>query len=282
MDQTCQDFCKDGRTELCTAAIKNHCFKNNNANMSTPYCKTAVTYKYTTTPFDNEMREYCNQIPNKPGSGSGRQKDLSKMVITTTPGKTASDIDQTLEYPICACYDEQLIKKKFSNVKQENANAQFVSNPQCFLSNCKNDPKAYRKKDPHDGCKITMCIIDTDAINIVKSNDVKFENNCGPGAASIVNGGAGTPSITGSPSAPSTPTTTSTSTPTTTSTSTATTTGTTIKDCKKTKCDKLQDQLKSSYFNYDDLNDDNKHIFIALICLIIFLLFFIIYMSSSD
>ena len=272
MDQACQNFCKDNNLEYCTAAIKNHCFKNNNANMSSEYCKTAVRHKYTTSPFDDEMREYCNVLPNKPGSGSGRQRDLSKMVISTTPGKTASDIDNTLENPICSCFDEQLIKKKFSNVKQANAKDAFVTNPQCFLANCKNDPKAYKKKEPNDGCKITMCIIDADAINIVKSSDVKIENNCGPGAASITNGVPGTPGTPGAntPGADAP------------STSTTTTTGTTTKDCKKTKCVTLEEQIKSKYFNYDDLNDNNKNIFVRLICLLIFLLFFIIYMASSD
>ena len=268
MDQACQNFCKDNRIEHCTAAIKNHCFKNNNANMSSEYCKTAVRHKFITSPFDDEMREYCNVLPDKPGSGSGRQRDLSKMVISTTPGKTASDIDNTLENPICSCFDEQLIKKKFSNVKQANAKDAFVTNPQCFLANCKNDPKAYKKKEPNDGCKITMCIIDADAINIVKSSDVKIENNCGPGAASITNGVPGTPGTPGAntPGADAP------------STSTTTTTGTTTKDCKKTKCVTLEEQIKNKYFNYNDLNDNNKNIFVGLICLLIFLLFFIIYM----
>ena len=117
-----------------------------------------------------------------------------------------------------------------------------------------------------------MCIIDADAINIVKSSDVKIENNCGPGAASITNGVPGTPGTPGAntPGADAP------------STSTTTTTGTTTKDCKKTKCVTLEEQIKSKYFNYDDLNDNNKNIFVRLICLLIFLLFFIIYMASSD
>jgi len=263
MDQTCQNFCKDEKITKCTAAIRNHCFKNNGANMSTPYCKTAIVHKDMRETFDKEMLEYCNVIPNKPGTGNGRQKDLSKMAISATPGKTASEIDSTLENPICACFDEKLVQKKFSTITNEEKRNLLANNPICFLANCKNDPQAYTKKvAPGQECKITLCSIDIPGgVSVIKSENVEISNNCGPGSASNdpLAGGTGGTIQSGKPI--------------------ETSSATGIKDCKKTKCDTLQDQLKSSYFNYDDLNDNNKHIFIALICLIIFLLFFIIYMS---
>jgi hypothetical protein len=257
MNQICQEFCKDESIDKCTAAIRNHCFKNDSANMSTPYCKTAVVAANKRgANFDTEMREYCNLIPNILGSGSGRQRNLSNMEISAAVGKTASEID-TLENPVCACFDEKLIQKKFSSISNEEKRNLLNLNPVCFLGNCKNDPKAYQKKmSPGGNCEIVLCDIDIKKLTAIQTTNIKIQNNCGQGSASndpLLGITEGTSS---------------------------TTTGN--KDCKKTKCDKLLDQLKSSYFNYDHLNDDNKRIFVALICLIFFLLFFIIYMSSSD
>ena len=209
--------------------IRNHCFKNNGANMTTLYCQTAVVHKDMQNIFDKEMREYCNVIPNVPGSGSGRQKDLTNMELSGATGKTASEIDK-LENPICACFDEKLIQKKLSSITNQDKRDTMINNPICFLANCKNDPQAYKKKiTPGGDCKITLCSIDiSGGENIIQSENVTIKNDC-------------------------------------------------IKDCKKTRCDTLQDQIKSSYFDYDDLNDNNKYIFVALICLIIFLLIFIFY-----
>ena len=136
-----------------------------------------------------------------------------------------------------------------------------------------------------------MCLIEADSINIVKSVDTKFVNNCGPGAITndpLAGKTPGTPGTSSTPGTTSTPGTSSTSSTSSTSGTTETvgptgTPGTTgIKDCKKSKCLTLQEQLKNKYFNYNDLNDNNKNIFIGLICSIILLFFFIIYMASSD
>jgi hypothetical protein len=236
--------------------------------MSTPYCKTAIVHKDMRETFDKEMLEYCNVIPNKPGTGNGRQKDLSKMAISATPGKTASEID-TLENPICACFDEKLVQKKFSTITNEEKRNLLANNPICFLANCKNDPQAYKKKvTPGEECKIVLCSIDIPGgVSVIKSEHVTIKNDCGPGSASNdpLAGGTGGTIQSGKPIE--------------TSSTSSTSSATGIKDCKKTKCDNLQDQFKSSYFNYDNLNDNNKHIFIAFICLIIFLIIFIIYMS---
>jgi hypothetical protein len=210
-DQSCKTFCEKNPKKSKTA-IEKYCFANNGANIKPDsWCANMLIHSELQGEYTNQMNTFCNVNKNIPGSGAGIQKDLSNMRLSRTPGKTAEDLDKTLENPICACFDKELVKTKYLNVTNPDTYTTFISYPECFLYDCVNGPKAYKKTKPP--CDIKMCTIDIQNLGITNSKDIKIENNCGnkpdtpaapgtpgtPGAAgaSGAAGAAGTPGASG-------------------------------------------------------------------------------------
>jgi len=191
-DQSCKTFCEKNPKKSKTA-IEKYCFANNGANIKPDsWCANMLIHSELQGEYTNQMNTFCNVNKNIPGSGAGIQKDLSNMKLSRTPGKTAEDLDKTLENPICACFDKELVKTKYLNVTNSDTYTTFVSYPECFLYDCVNGPKAYKKTKPP--CDITMCTIDIQNLGITNSKDIKIENNCGKKAD--------TPAAPGTPGTP--------------------------------------------------------------------------------
>lgn len=266
-DQTCQQFCTNNNINICKNAIKNFC-KGDYIKYNT-YCQNTLVHPLMRGEHDIEISRHCNN--------EGKQSNLES-VKTNSVDRTAKNID-TLENPICACYDEGLINAKFSHITKSDLKTTFTSRPQCFYYNCMNDPKAYKK--PNGDCNITICSIDLNEVGISNSNNITIANNCGPSGPSD-SGDSGSTSGSSSINSEN------------------------VIDCQmsdwspcskkcsegiqirekildpinggkvcgpiiqtcKIPCTTLEEQIKNTYFNYNDLNKNNKIIFIVIIIII--------------
>jgi hypothetical protein len=293
-NKACKEFCVEDNIPLCMSAIKNYC--KGNTIKSDPWCQTTLVHPKMRGLHDTEMQNYCNGIGKQRNLVAvGEQKNLN--IVDATADEKSKEILDRLENPICACFDNNLINKKFDHVKNEKYKPMFTSRPQCFYSNCISDSNAYKKTSP-DPCKITICSIDAENINIKESTNVKIENNCGGGGGGTVTNPYTPSQSDGTPS---------------------TGAGSNNKiDCQMTKwsecsnkciagietrewvvgplnggepcgptsreckiqCTTIKDQLLNSYFNFNDLDQTNKIILIVIVILIIIIL--IIFMLPNN
>ena len=167
----CQDYCSkdDNRRLSCFSAIKEYCKGD---NIKEKWCKENLIKDVflSDTGIINEIDKFCNN------QGSQVQKDESVINI-----KKLEDLD-TLENPICACYDKKLLDYKYSKVKDTKAKNLFISYPECLYSNCKDKDKAFQKSN-NGVCDIKFCKNHFESDVIFEGNDIiKIDSNCVTGA----------------------------------------------------------------------------------------------------
>jgi hypothetical protein len=284
---TCKEFCVDDNIKICTSAIKKYC--KGNTIKSDPYCQNTLVHPLMVGQHDLEMQNYCNNL--------GKQINLENVKSdSATKSKT---IEDKLENPICACFDKQLINTKFDYVRNSELKTQFTSRPQCFYYNCINDSKAY-KKTSTEPCNLTICSIDIGQLDIQMSDNVKIDNNCGPSGLTNTpdsqTGAAGTSSTGTSNSVNSNNKIDCQMTKWSECSNKCTTgkqtrdhiagplnggqpCGPTSQDCK-IPCTNIKEQLQNSYFNFYELDQTNKILFIVIVCLIIIII--IIFMLPNN
>ena len=164
----CKDYCsKIDNKVACLDYIKKFCARDNNIKKD-PFCQTTLVKPSMQGHFDLQMDEYCND--------EGKQIDLQS-VKNNSIDETITKEDTALENPICACYDKGLINAKFSHVTKPYLKTAFASRPQCYYYNCKNDPKAYKKK-AEDNCDVYVCNKDLDIIDVKTSSFNIIGNEC--------------------------------------------------------------------------------------------------------
>jgi hypothetical protein len=163
-DQTCKDFCVNDNIEICKSAIKNYC-KGNNIK-SEPFCQTTLIHPLMRGQHDLEMNRYCN------AEGKNNLNNIPSSNI-----KDASEMQDNLTNPICACFDNQLINKKFDYVKNPLLKTQYTANPQCWYYNCMRGTGVYQKDNTD--CKVKICNLQFDEVDIKNSSNFKIQNNCG-------------------------------------------------------------------------------------------------------
>jgi hypothetical protein len=206
-NQYCKDYCSvdDKRLAACSGAIQEYCKGNNIKNDA--WCKKYLLSDIfrSETKVRNEIDRFCNN------EGSQVQKDETKIDITNLENS------DTLENPICACYDQKLIDYKYSKIKDRDTKLLFISRPECLYRNCTAGIDAF-KKTVNGPCNIKICKIHLGNANISNSSGlVEFRNDCGDKTEST---GISTGTSTGTGTGTSTSTGTGTGTSTSTSTST--------------------------------------------------------------
>jgi hypothetical protein len=268
-NQTCKDFCKNN-IQICTEPIKNYC--KSHTIKGDPYCQEILQNELMRGQHNTEMERYCN---------AEGQNDLSK-ISESTPQNAFYNSD-VLTNPICACMDRQLINKKFDYIKNNQVlKSSYTGSPECWYNNCKVGG-VYEPKKPD--CKSIYCNQQFNGpVDLAFMKDVKIENNC-PGAlttgAANSDGsqsdnpiftekndcqmsawsdcsqkcGEGTqtreviadPHNGGQPCGPL------------------------VQKCSSS-CKTLQEQLKNRYFNFNDLDKNNKILLIVIVVIIIIII----------
>lgn len=271
----CKDFCVNDNINICKSAIKNYCKGDKIKN--DPFCQTTLAHPLMRGEHDLEMDRYCNE------EGKNNINNIPSSNI-----KNASEMQDNLTNPICACYDNKLINKKFEYVKNPLLKAQYTANPECWYYNCMKGTGVYKKSDSN--CKVKICNLQFDEIDIQSSSNIKIQNNCG-------DTGMTTTPLNTDGSQSNQPNTTN------------------MIDCKmsewsecskkcskglqtrekieeplnggepcglleqscKIPCASLKEQLQNSYFNFNDLDKINKILFIVVIGAIVMMIFFYIF-----
>jgi hypothetical protein len=100
-NQTCKNFCVNDNIKICKSGIKNYCKGDKIKN--DPFCQTTLIHPLMRGEHDTEMDRYCN------AEGKNNINNIPSSNI-----KDASEMQDNLTNPICACFDKQLINKTFN------------------------------------------------------------------------------------------------------------------------------------------------------------------------
>ena len=252
MSEPCQEYCRNNPSN-CKNNIKQFC-TNSNLN-NNEFCKFAIRKDQMINreiDYDNNIDTYCNSI------GVGLD--------------------------VCACFDKTTIKNNFNNIKSEEKYNLMISRPDCYYDKCING-NTYIKNYDKTCTPMTICSIEIGGnVNIKESNNIKIENNCGNNSnTTTTNNNAGTytdlnikskqdcqmsdwsqcseickpgtqtrkiileAQNNGKPCGPL------------------------IQSCL-INCKSLSDQFKNNYYNFFDLDDNNKLILLVVIGLVIYLI----------
>jgi hypothetical protein len=254
---SCQNFCKNDNIDICKSAIQKYCIGNKIKNDT--YCKEILLHKQMNGGHDIEMGRYCN--------AEGRQINTTNI--------------NTLENPICACYDKGLISAKFKNIKDDKVKDILTGRPQCFYDQCFDSVESYKKNN--EICPpITICSIDLGDVQIKDSANITIKNVCGdnsPTSSSAENTGI-TSNFTidckmedWSECSNTCREGTQTRNKILDPINGGELCGPTSQTCK-IPCPTLKEQLQNSYFNFNDLYITNKIILITVFIIIIIIYIF--------
>lgn len=231
----CKNYCKSN-VELCKNIIKNYCV---GTNVNNEFCTEVLKNNNMHGNHDTEMTKYCN-----------------------SDGMTK---------PLCTCFDNYQINSLFDNIPDKNVQNYLKNNPECYYKNCNVSTTSYKRSTDINKCKkINLCktslgnfntnnLINTDVSTNCASNyitDLTEYNKClmseWSKCSNICNKGIQTREIIKDTS--------------------NNTCGVKYQDCL-IKCPTILDQYKNKYYKFEELDNNNKGIFIGLIILILFIIF---------
>jgi hypothetical protein len=174
--QICKTFCEKAENKrACLGPIKNYC--KSYTIKSDPWCQKILSSEIMRNEYNDEMKIYCNN-EGKNNLSNIEEADLNK----------ARKINDNLTNPICACYDDALLEKKFGYVKNFDIKSKYLAHPECFYYNCMQGTGVYKKNS--SDCKAVICNIQFDDVDIKNSSNIKIENNCGNSPTSPSTGGS--------------------------------------------------------------------------------------------
>jgi uncharacterized membrane protein YgcG len=146
--KACQDYCKNLAKEGCDGLFKNYCKIDKNKIICENFCKIAgnkeACNKSIKASCDNEeiiTDKFC-QNTIKVVNDETRTK-YETIIDKYCNNKQASD-DAKKDF--CACYDKELIDKKFSHIKQDYIKNFLKERPQCN-PNCTSEITKYADEE---------------------------------------------------------------------------------------------------------------------------------------